>query len=275
MRKLLKRKVFKILLIIVILTACYLIWENKHIAVTNYSNQSSKLPESFDGFRIAQISDLHNTQFGKDNSRLLEKLNGTEPDIIVLTGDLIDSRRTNIKTALSFAKQAAQIAPTYYVPGNHESRIKNIQSFYTDLESAGVSLLLNEHELIKKGTESICISGVIAPSFTTEADWAAALETSVPDQEIYTVLLSHRPELFEAYNADLVLTGHAHGGQIRLPFIGGLFAPAQGFLPQYDSGLYVKNTTTMVVSRGIGNSLFPARVNNPPKIVVIELKSEK
>ena len=255
MRKLLKRKVFKILLIIVLLTTCYLIWENNHIVVTNYTNQSSKLPESFDGFRIAQISDLHNARFGKDNRRLLEKLKGTEPDIIVLTGDLIDSRRTNTEIALSFVKEASSIAPTYYVPGNHESRIEDIDSFYADLQSAGVILLLDDHCFIEKGTDT--------------------LNKSVPDKNLYTVLLSHRPELFEDYHADLVLAGHAHGGQVRIPYIGGLFAPAQGFLPQYDSGSYVKDTTTMVVSRGIGNSLFPARVNNPPEIVVIELKSEK
>lgn len=275
MRKLLKRKVFKILLIIVLLTTCYLIWENNHIVVTNYTNQSSKLPESFDGFRIAQISDLHNARFGKDNRRLLEKLKGTEPDIIVLTGDLIDSRRTNTEIALSFVKEASSIAPTYYVPGNHESRIEDIDSFYADLQSAGVILLLDDHCFIEKGTDMICISGLIDPAFKTEEEWTHTLNKSVPDKNLYTVLLSHRPELFEDYHADLVLAGHAHGGQVRIPYIGGLFAPAQGFLPQYDSGSYVKDTTTMVVSRGIGNSLFPARVNNPPEIVVIELKSEK
>ena len=275
MRKLLKRKVFKILLIIVLLTTCYLIWENNHIVVTNYTNQSSKLPESFDGFRIAQISDLHNARFGKDNRRLLEKLKGTEPDIIVLTGDLIDSRRTNTEIALSFVKEASSIAPTYYVPGNHESRIEDIDSFYADLQSAGVILLLDDHCFIEKGTDMICISGLIDPAFKTEEEWTHTLNKSVPDKNLYTVLLSHRPELFEDYHADLVLAGHAHGGPVCIPYIGGLFAPAQGFLPQYDSGSYVKDTTTMVVSRGIGNSLFPARVNNPPEIVVIELKSEK
>lgn len=275
MKKLLRKKVFKILLITAILIICYLIWENNHIVITNYTVKSSRLPESFDGFRIAQISDLHNARFGKDNRRLLKKLKGTKPDIIVLTGDLIDSRHTDTETALSFAKQAARIAPTYYIPGNHEARIHNIQSFYADLGSAGVVLLLNEYEIIEKESESICISGLIDPSFTTEADWTTALEAAVPDDQMYTVLLSHRPEFFDAYDADLVLIGHAHGGQIRLPFIGGLFAPGQGFFPAYDSGSYVKNSTTMVVSRGIGNSLFPVRANNPPEIVIIGLECQK
>ena len=145
MRKLLKRKVFRIFLVIIIVITCYLIWENNQIQITNYTIQSSKLPESFSGFRIVQISDLHNTQFGKDNSRLLEKLKSTKPDIIVLTGDLIDSRRTNIEIAISFVENACQIAPTYYIPGNHESRIDNIQSFYQDLKSVGVILFLDNN----------------------------------------------------------------------------------------------------------------------------------
>ena len=276
MRKLLKRKVFRIFLVIIIVITCYLIWENNQIQITNYTIQSSKLPESFSGFRIVQISDLHNTQFGKDNSRLLEKLKSTKPDIIVLTGDLIDSRRTNIEIAISFVENACQIAPTYYIPGNHESRIDNIQSFYQDLKSVGVILLLDNNEVITKENDSICIAGVIDPAFKTDEGWSSSLADSVTNNNnIYTVLLSHRPELFEDYTADLVLTGHAHGGQVRIPYIGGIFAPAQGFLPEYDSGLYSNNDTTMVVSRGVGNSLFPVRVNNPPEIVVIQLESKK
>ena len=275
MRKLLKRKVFRIFLVIIIVITCYLIWENNQIQITNYTIQSSKLPESFSGFRIVQISDLHNTQFGKDNSRLLEKLKSTKPDIIVLTGDLIDSRRTNIEIAISFAENACQIAPTYYIPGNHESRIDNIQSFYQDLKSVGVILLLDNNEVITKENDSICIAGVIDPAFKTDEEWSSSLADSVTNNNIYTVLLSHRPELFEDYTADLVLTGHAHGGQVRIPYIGGLFAPAQGFLPEYDRGIYVKNETKMVVSRGVGNSLFPVRINNPPEIVIIELESKK
>ena len=275
MRKLLKRKVFRICLVIIIVITCYLIWENNQIQITNYTAQSSKLPEIFNGFRIAQISDLHNAQFGKDNVRLLEKLKSTKPDIIVLTGDLIDSRHTNTEIAISFAENACKIAPTYYIPGNHESRIDNIQSFYQDLKSVGVILLLDNNEVITKETDSICIAGVIDPAFKTNEEWFSSLEYSVTNDNIYTVLLSHRPELFEDYNADLVLTGHAHGGQVRIPYIGGIFAPAQGFLPEYDSGLYVKKDTTMIVNRGVGNSLFPVRVNNPPEIVVIQLESKK
>lgn len=275
MRKLFKRKITKILLVVIVLITGYLIWENSNIRITSYTVQSSKLPDSFSGFRIAQISDLHNAQFGKENHRLLEKLKSTEPDIIVLTGDLIDSRRTNTEIALSFVKEASSIAPTYYVPGNHESRIEDIDSFYADLQSAGVILLLDDHCFIEKGTDMICISGLIDPAFKTEEEWTHTLNKSVPDKNLYTVLLSHRPELFEDYHADLVLAGHAHGGQVRIAYIGGLFAPAQGFLPEYDSGSYINNGTTMIVSRGLGNSLFPVRVNNPPEIVVIELESKK
>ena len=257
----------------------YIIWGNVSLEVTEYSVSGDRLPQSFSGFRIAQISDLHNAQFGKDNKRLINKLKDVQPDIIVLTGDLIDSRRTNCQIAIDFACQAVQIAPTYYVPGNHEARIATISQFYTSLANAGVTLLLDDSILLKKDQETIRLSGIIDPDCRTgdpAKETRQEIEAQMSEEELYTVLLSHRPEQFNAFAAcgvDLALVGHTHGGQFRLPFFGGLYAPGHGFFPEYDGGIYTENQTTMIVSRGLGNSAFPFRLNNRPEIVVITLKS--
>lgn len=257
----------------------YIIWGNLSIQVTEYTISSDRLPEGFSGFRIAQVSDLHNAEFGKDNSNLIAKLKEARPDIIVLTGDLIDSRRTDINIAVSFAEKAVTIAPTYYVTGNHESRIAQLDELYEGLSNAGVTLLLDESVKLQKGADSITLAGILDFSFREEdpvANMKKVLTDLISESDSYTVLLSHSPEFFEIYtsrNADLVLTGHVHGGQFRLPFLGGVYAPNQGFFPKYDAGLFTDNNTNMIISRGLGNSVFPFRLNNNPEIVMITLQN--
>lgn len=280
-----KKKIIIISIIFAVLAAIsvWIAWGNSALMVNEISVTSDELPQSFSGYKIAQVSDLHNAQFGKDNEKLIEKLNECEPDIIVLTGDLIDSYHTNIDVSISFAEKAVQIAPTYYVTGNHEARIDGLSEFLKRLEDKGVTVLQNESVTLNNENERITLLGVSDPSF--QADYLFVDEKTVTDSAVsdlmngtegYTVLLSHRPEMFDVYvknNVDLVLTGHAHGGQFRLPFFGGLVAPGQGLFPKYDSGLYTMNGTNMIVSRGIGNSIIPFRVNNRPEIVMVELNS--
>lgn len=280
-----KKKIIIISIIFAVLAAIsvWIAWGNSALMVNEISVTSDELPQSFSGYKIAQVSDLHNAQFGKDNEKLIEKLNECEPDIIVLTGDLIDSYHTNIDVSISFAEKAVQIAPTYYVTGNHEARIDGLSEFLKRLEDKGVTVLQNESVTLNNENERITLLGVSDPSF--QADYLFVDEKTVTDSAVsdlmngtegYTVLLSHRPEMFDVYvknNVDLVLTGHAHGGQFRLPFFGGLVAPGQGLFPKYDSGLYTMNGTNMIVSRGIGNSIIPFRVNNRPEIVMVELSS--
>ncbi len=280
-----KKKIIIISIIFAVLAAIsvWIAWGNSALMVNEISVTSDELPQSFSGYKIAQVSDLHNAQFGKDNEKLIEKLNECEPDIIVLTGDLIDSYHTNIDVSISFAEKAVQIAPTYYVTGNHEARIDGLSEFLKRLEDKGVTVLQNESVTLNNENERITLLGVSDPSF--QADYLFVDEKTVTDSAVsdlmngtegYTVLLSHRPEMFDVYvknNVDLVLTGHAHGGQFRLPFFGGLIAPGQGLFPKYDSGLYTMNGTNMIVSRGIGNSIIPFRVNNRPEIVMVELSS--
>ena len=270
--------------ICLILIAIWIVRGNNQIKLTEYIITSTKVPESFTCFEIAQISDLHNAELGEENSKLLELLSEVEPHIIVLTGDLIDSRHTDIEIALDFAGKAAQIAPVYYVSGNHEARVPVYEELNMGLTEAGVTVLENQKVQITRNGESITLMGIQDPSFRTdylfgdaESISRQAISELQNESEDFTVLLSHRPELFELYvdtGVDLVFSGHAHGGQFRLPFIGGLVAPNQGFFPKYDAGLFKKENTTMIVSRGLGNSIIPFRINNSPEIVVAELRKQ-
>ena len=268
-----------ILLVLIVWTA----WGNTALERNTYTISSRELPDAFDGYRIAQVSDLHNAEFGEGNERLLDMLREAEPDMIAITGDLIDSRKTNIVVALAFAKEAVKIAPCYYVSGNHEARVSEYQDLKTGLEEAGVTVLDDAQVKIETSGESITVIGVNDPSFHADylTDDAAVIDRKLSELAAedpgFTILLSHRPELFDTYVAhdmDLVLTGHAHGGQFRLPLIGGLIAPNQGLFPKYDAGLYSEGDTNMIVSRGIGNSIIPVRFNNRPEVVLIELKSQ-
>ena len=268
-----------ILLILIVWTA----WGNAALELNTYTISSRGLPDAFDGYRIAQVSDLHNAEFGDGNQRLLDMLREAEPDMIAITGDLIDSRKTNIAVALAFAEEAVRIAPCYYVSGNHEARVPEYRELKAGLEAAGVTVLDDARVEIEISGKSITIIGVNDPSFL--ADYLTS-DAAVMDRKLselssedagFTILLSHRPELFDTYAAhdmDLVLTGHAHGGQFRLPLIGGLIAPNQGLFPKYDDGLYSEGNTNMIVSRGLGNSIIPFRFNNRPEVVLIELKSQ-
>ena len=261
------------------------VWGNTALELNTYTISSDILPEAFDGYRIAHISDLHNAEMGKDNEKLLDMLRETEPDIIAITGDIIDSRNTNIDIALQFAKAAMEIAPCYYVTGNHEARISKYDELKAGMEAAGVVVLEDEKTKISLEGGEITLIGVNDPSYQTDylfGDAEAVMQSKLQEisdaENEFTILLSHRPELFEVYadnKMDLVLSGHAHGGQFRLPFVGGLVAPNQGLFPKYDAGLYTEENTNMIVSIGIGNSILPFRFNNRPEVILIELESEK
>lgn len=276
-----KRRIIWAARIVIWAAVLWVLWANTALQITEYSVSAGDLPEAFDGFRIVQISDLHNAEFGENNEKLLKMIMEAEPDIIVLTGDLVDSNRTDIDIALRFTEEAVMIAPTYYVSGNHESRIGEYETLKTGMEAAGVVILENESVTLEREGESIALMGVMDPAFRTgylagdeRATMASQLEEL--ESEGYTILLSHRPELFDAYvqvGVSLVFSGHAHGGQFRLPFIGGLFAPGQGWFPEYDAGIFTDGDTTMVVSRGLGASSFPLRFNNRPEIVIVTLES--
>lgn len=263
----------RIVPVLILALVIWLLWANTAIEVNEWTIESADIPEQFGGFRIAQVSDLHNAEFGRGNETLLKLLRESEPDIIVITGDLIDSRNTDLQIALAFAEKAVQIAPCYYVSGNHESRISGWAALRKGLSDAGVTVLEDRSVTLERSGGTLTLVGLADPDF--RGPFVAGLREMSGQQESYTILLSHRPEYFELYadcGVDLVFSGHAHGGQVRLPFVGGLIAPGQGLFPEYDSGLYRQGDTVMLVSRGLGNSIAPLRVNDRPEILVAVLK---
>lgn len=282
-----KNKITVILTAFVVIVSAFtlwVLWGNTAVELNEYTIQSESIPKSFDGYRIVQISDFHNAQIGKDNEKLISLIEKAEPDIIAITGDIVDWRRTDIELTKEFVLQIMKIAPCYYVSGNNESYITEKYDVKNILADMGVTVLEDETQHLEIEGEKILLAGVDDPAFSdnySSADSVPIMQTKLEElmsDDIYTVLLSHRPELFGVYceyEADLVLSGHAHGGQFRIPFIGGLYAPDQGFFPEYDAGLYTDGKTNMLVSRGIGNSKIPVRFNNRPEVIVIELEVDK
>ena len=262
-----KRHIFLLLVAFILLAGMlWLIWGNVTVGLTTIIVAEENLPSAFDGYRIAHVSDLHNSWLWE---KAITRLKEAQPDIICITGDLVDSRRTDVETSLAFAAEAVKIAPCYYVTGNHEGRLSG--DVYTrlidGLVACGVIVLMDTEVLLDRSGETISLTG----HSWGDTDNIGALA----NHDGYKILLSHQPEDFPNYATgeyDLVFSGHAHGGQFRLPFIGGLFAPGQGIFPEYDSGIYCEGRTDMVVSRGIGNSAFPIRFHNRPEVILIELK---
>lgn len=259
-----------------------MVWTNVNFTTSYITIEDSKIPAEFDHFKMAQVSDLHNQPWG---DRLVERLQAEKPDIIVITGDLVDSSHPDFEIASDFLSAAQKIAPVYYVTGNHEAWLGRESQLQKIVMDADVHQMDDTSEWLTKGTAKINLVGIQDPDFTERAVFdgvqEAMMETKLDQllrQDSYNVVLCHRPEFFDTYvnaQANLVLTGHAHGGQVRIPLIGGLVAPNQGLFPEYTQGVYSRDGTNMVVSRGLGNSVIPVRINNMPELVVITLVSPK
>ena len=274
-----KSKKLIIFIICIICLLIYLQYENKALEITTIEVEDSKIPKSFDNFSIIQISDLHDAKFGKNQKNLIERVKEIDPDIIVITGDFIDFSRYNIENSSDFISGVSDSYNVYYVPGNHEAALKSrYEEVRDNLQKAGATVLDNQNHKICKDNKCINLIGVQDISFIENKDENILKNTisELKNESLYNILLSHRPNLWETYEKagiDLVLSGHAHGGQIRLPFTNGLYAPDQGVFPQYTSGANEFGNTLVVISRGLGNSRFPFRVNNRPEIVNIILHS--
>ena len=260
-----KAKQKKVLLFIVaisIILFAFFNWQNNSIIISEMVFKNDTIPEAFKGYKILQISDLHNKEFGSKQNKILAKIEKINPDIIVVTGDLI--------------------APIYYVSGNHEAWSGSYDELKSNLENSGVVVLDNQKIEVMNDSDSIDIIGLADTSFI-ESDWLEyggnaetknLLNTLTEGTTNFKILLSHRPELFDIYsnsNVNLIFSGHAHGGQFRLPFIGGLIAPDQGFFPKLTEGIHTSNDTSMIISRGLGNSIIPVRILNRPELIVVTL----
>lgn len=285
-----KSKLLKLGLIAIIsistLFVLFLIYrQNNVIQVTSIAYRNKKIPESFIGYKIVHISDLHNKEFGERQSTILSKIKKIKPDIILLTGDMIDRRKYNLEVTIDFIKGSVKIAPVYFVTGNHEAWSGKWEEIRKEFLKAGAIILDDEKLEIYKKNEKINLIGFNDIDFLTasylEGSNISILKerlSAIDYESTFSILLSHRPELIDIYateKIDLVFSGHAHGGQIRLPFIGGIYAPDQGFFPKYTTGVYTVGNTTEVVSRRLGNSIFPLRIFNEPEIIVVTLYNDK
>ncbi|HGH7177130.1 TPA: metallophosphoesterase [Bacillus wiedmannii] len=276
------KKTKRIILLISILVSfsIFLYSQNNLISITEVNITSNKIPSSFKGFKILQISDLHNKKFGDNQETLIQKVKSINPDIIAITGDLIDSKSYDAEVSMELIRGLVKEYPIYFVTGNHEKWSGKYNDLEKELKKHHVTVLRNEHVSIQKGEQKINLLGIDDPEFVTgNRDEGNVVKDEIIKAKIeiqpdtYNVLLSHRPEFLTEYadeQIDLVLSGHAHGGQVRLPFIGGVVAPNQGILPTYTAGLYEKQNTSMVVSRGLGNSIIPQRILNRPELVVVQ-----
>lgn len=281
-----------LVLLIVIALLLFCSYQNRHLETTYYTYKAEQLGADLEGYRIVQISDLHNVKFGKNNQKLVDRIRECEPDMIVLTGDLVDSNHTNVDRAVQFVDEIVKICPVYYVTGNHEYWLEKSEydELMDGLVSAGVVILDNQVVEISRGDAKFRLVGLDDRSLadgTLEAllsdesirNNQAEQKEEIADNEDsgekeLTVVLAHEPQYLARYagtGVDLVLSGHAHGGQFRLPFVGGIVAPDQGFLPEYTAGEYYMNGTEMIVSRGLGNSVIPVRLFNYPEIVCVDL----
>ncbi len=274
---------YLVILITIFITIIFFIWQNNAVVISKFDYVNSKISRNFNGYKILHISDLHNKNF---HGRLYNKIKDIKPNIIVITGDLIDRRRTSVDIAVEFVEQIVKIAPVCYISGNHEQLSKSYNELRVELKKLNVHILENSYLTLNNDGEKIGIMGLTDPAINyTEGNnnnnnrnrvYAESIVKKLyenSDAE-FNILLSHRPELFEIYkkqNVDLVFSGHAHGGQIRIPFVGGVLSPNQGFFPKYSEGMITEDDTTMVVSRGLGNSIFPFRIFNRPELVVVAL----
>lgn len=261
----------------------------KEIEVTKIYVKSNKIPEEFGGCSILQVSDLHGNIFGGNQSNLIEVCKKLRPDYIFITGDLIDERCKNMECIYAYIQEMKDVAPIYYVTGNHEWTSKVRKPLLSFLQRSGVHILQDTMDEINRNGEKIqligmddpyCLSGKKTFSYDRVAT-KAFLERFInvihnKKEKCFTILLSHRPELIHFYmkaGIDLVFAGHAHGGQFRIKRRGGLLAPHQGFFPKYTEGLNRQGGTQMIVSRGLGNSGFPIRIGNPYELVLVYLKN--
>lgn len=267
-----------IILALIAAAAAFLIKDSRDdLEISRYEVKSQKLPESFDGFKIVQLSDLHGAEFGEDGMGLVEKVEELEPDIIALTGDFVTDEG-DLAAVEKLAARLTELCPVYFVSGNHEFgsglavKVRNI------LERAGVKYLSNEYLTINRGEDGILLGGVEDPlayaDMLSPDELAQKMNDAAPDA--FKILLGHRNYWMTEYPelpVDLIFCGHAHGGLIRIPGVGGLIGTDRRLFPDFDAGEYNNGRYTLIVSRGLGNSVPIPRVFNRPEIVCVELSS--
>lgn len=271
----------------VLSAAAFYLYQNFKIEVEEHTVYSKKITSDFDGYKIVQLSDLHCRNFGYKNRTLIQKVKELSPDIIVMTGDMVSRQDSSFAPFYNLARETAKICPTYYIIGNHELDLseRQLSDMLSELRSMGVRVVSNEHYVIFGGKSAIDLYGMSCglnfykdekgnyrhPDPFTVSDMRSLIG-SAPASGRFSVLLAHNPLFFPVYSEwgpDLVLSGHVHGGGVRLGRLGGIFSPGRRFFPKYYQGEYSSSKTKMVVSRGLGG----LRLFNFPQIVCIKLKT--
>lgn len=261
--------------------AIFFWWSNHSLQIEYFTFSSPNLPGGFAGCTIVQISDLHGAEFGENNEKLLEKVRDAKPDFIFLTGDLQDRyRQTPRSYSVNLGRILAQIAPTFFVTGNHEWAFPDIRDLKRELSDAGVTVLTNEYVPLSRSGDTILLAGIDDPNGFADQkspeDLAAELQENYPDT--FWLLLAHRNNYFQNrycyLGADLVVSGHGHGGLIRLPFTDGLVSVERSLFPSFTAGFYESNGAKVFVSRGLGNSGHTFRLFNRPELAVLTLERE-
>jgi predicted MPP superfamily phosphohydrolase len=285
-------KVKRIKKVAIFILICFMIvfgliyFDNNTLQISDYNISSTKLDKAFDGFKILQLSDLHSKQFGNDNRKLIRRINDEKPDIIVMTGDMINTSDDNFNVFLELSKNLVQKYELYYIVGNHE-QIINSHRLIQNLKNIGVKVLDSERIKIERGNSFINLYGMwFSVKYYKNAnnleeqninyDLATMQKAiGVSDPSEYNILLTHNPLYYSTYSqwgADLTLSGHVHGGIIRLPFYKGLLSPERTWFPEYDAGQFNSGKSIMIVNRGLGNEVIIPRVLNRPEITVMTLK---
>lgn len=288
--KIKRKKILIVVLLLIIIAAVRIYYGNNFIEVSQYTVSSNEIPTSFKGFKILQLSDLHSKSFGDNNNRLVKKIISQNPDIVVMTGDMVNAKDTDFEVFISFAEQISKRFDVYYIVGNHEQNLNDNkkQILMGKLNEIGIKVLDNEKVAISRGQDSINLYGLwfnlryykdLSNEYTKDVFFGAdQIQTILGnfDTDAYNILLTHNPLYADTYSdwgADLTLSGHIHGGMIRIPFVGGLLSPEREFFPKYDGGEYQINGKTLIVNRGLGNGDFGIRVFNQPEISVIMLSN--
>ena len=271
-----------IVLLLVIFCAGFFRWSNRSLQVEHFTFSSPRLPQGFDGCTIVELSDLHGAVFGEDNTDLVNAVRDQSPDYIFLTGDLLDRfRETPHSYAVDLGRQLTAIAPTYFVTGNHEWALPDPRGWKRALGEAGVTVLDNRFVTLERGGDQILLAGIDDPNGFADqmTPEELAQEVSAAWGDGFWILLAHRndhfPGQYSLLGADLVISGHGHGGMIRLPFTDGLISTERTLFPSYTAGFYEENGSTAFVSRGLGNSGPSFRLFNRPLFAVLTLEQEQ
>lgn len=259
-----------------------IVYSSTVLGVTGYTVKSDRIPKEFDGYKILQISDFHTGTFFGGTRELVEEVKKEKPDIIVITGDLVDEGGVDLRPVRELLVELVVIAPVYFVSGNHDVWYEDFEGFQKYLVSQGVKLLDNKKILLQRGNAGITFAGIGDPDTWNDQDAELYLRVQIkklkPENTAYNILLFHRANMFDNLKGkgfQLVLSGHMHGGQIQIPFVGGLISPHQNrrWFPGYTDGKWTSKGTTIIISRGLGNNAPVPRMLNPPELVAVTLKS--